>query len=98
MKEHEDEIIRIGDLVEAIADSETTIRIKGLRGIVEAIEAGDNSLGFPGPYLSVSGIHPIEHPPFCVTATHARLFRKIHPDGFKKADTVWDWTKELVNA
>lgn len=98
MKDHEDEIIRVGDLVEAIADSSLGVVKAGMRGLVKEIDALPTHDGCSGPFISVEGIHPsMATNGEVVTGTRYSLFRKIHPDAFKKADKSWDWNKTPVS-
>ena len=76
MKEHEYEIIRVGDLVEVIDNHQTCLT----KGLVKEIDAAPNPRGCPGPFLSVEGIHPIQISHTCtVYSSHFSVFRKIPP-------------------
>jgi hypothetical protein len=93
MKEHEDEVIRPGDLVE-IVDSMLPLMVEGLRFeeayLVAAVSNEPSHQGIPGPWIEIDGVHPVDMEHFVIRSNHARCFRKIHPDGFKKGDKVLD--------
>lgn len=90
MREHEDDVIRIGDLVEVIDRFLEALNSNLYLGAivrVSGVKNEPNQKGEVGPWISIEDVHPYTIFGFMtVMANHARCFRKIHPDGFKKGD------------